>query len=73
MADDVVDYSGTSDSDSESDKVPRTGLRRHGAVTGSQLPASEILHFAHGLSVLHWHAECGYALVIAGKEFDRRL
>ena len=46
MADDVVDYSGTSDSDSERDKVP------------SRLPApAGSCIFAHELSLLH--AGCG--------------
>ena len=59
MADDVVqvDYSGTSDSDSEpaseSDKVDPLNW---------QAPSSSgIVHFAHGPSVLHWHAGCGCA------------
>ena len=46
MADDAVDYGGTGDSDSESDKVPsRLQLERNRAF------------FAHELSVLH--AGCG--------------
>ena len=47
MSDDAVDYSGTSDSDSESDKVP------------SRLPArAESCILAHDLSVLHAGIGC---------------
>ena len=57
MADDVAGYSGTraraSDSDSESDKAPSTGRL--------PAPAGSRVHFAHGPSVLHWHAGCGCA------------
>ena len=57
IADDVADHSGrTSDSDSESDKatVPGGPLHWHWQL---RLPF-RVVHFAHGPSVLHWHAGC---------------
>ena len=57
MADDVVDYSSTSDSGSESDKVPSTVV-----LAGSQFQRDRACTLRiHGLSVLLWHAGCGCA------------
>ena len=65
MADDAADYSGTSDSDSGSDKAPSS---------------SGIVHFflrmsLASVSVLHASAGCGCAPMrtIAGEDVDRRL
>ena len=58
MSDDAVDYSGTSDSDSESDKVP------------SRLPArAESCILAHDLSVRH----AAFGCLRDGKEAVEQL
>ena len=46
MADDVVDYSGASDSDSESDKVPSTQASRLPAPAGSCILRMSLASFA---------------------------
>ena len=72
MADDVVDYSGTSDSDSDcaSDKVPSTG--RLPAPAGSCILRMGLASFGPGSLACRMRMRT-IVHTIAGKEFDRRL
>jgi hypothetical protein len=68
MADDVADYSGTSDSDG--DVQSRVGSPPTGRLPA---PAGSCI-FAHRLSVLSLAVACRMRVrTIAGNEFDRRL
>jgi hypothetical protein len=59
MADDVVDYSGTIESDSESDKVPRASTGRLPAPARACILRRALASFTGNV----WHAdlECGCA------------
>jgi hypothetical protein len=67
MSDDAVDYSGTSDSDSESDKVPSTE-----APSSGRSSRAESCILAHDLTE---RPSCRFRMrtFIAGMDVDRRL